>query len=143
MSNMRITFHHTKEWKQIVGGSLILLLSFLFIEMLFHKSLSEQILKTIDIFDILFTTVLAIDLILWYNEAKNKYNFIRRNWIKIIAVFPFMLVFRGIQFLRLEQFVGFAFSGEIIKDILSIERLLKYEKGVKLISKATELISEL
>ena len=88
----------------------------------------------------MLTVVLATDLILWYAEARNKYNFIRRNLVKIVAIFPFMLVFRGLQFLRLQEIFAVAFSSEAIAEILAIEKLLRFEKVVHMIGKATEFV---
>jgi len=143
-----IRFHHTKKWKKIINISIVLILAILILEMLFHSTI-ESINVVINLSDVLWsldiivTLILALDIILWYNEAKNKYNFVRRNIVKIIAVFPFMLVFRGLQILRIEEVFAFAFSGETIKEILTFERVLRFEKGIKIVSKATEFMSDI
>lgn len=141
---MHIRFHHKKRWRLFVDVVLGLLILLLLSEILFHDQIVEIIpTSTIEMLELLFTGILALDLTLWYLEARNKYNFVRRNWIRIIAIFPFVPVFRFAQILRLEQLFAFAFSSEMVMDVLATERLLKFEKGIKAITKASEFIKEI
>lgn len=138
---MKIRFHHTKEWRLFVNIVLVMLVVSLMLELFIPEIIEQYIAsESMEIFDISFTMVLASDLCLWYAEAKDKYNFIRRNWLRIIAVFPFMLTFRAVQVFRLEQTFVAAFSSEIVADLVVAEKLLKFEKGIKFVSKATEVL---
>lgn len=144
---MKIRFHHTNRWRILVNLSLALLLTLLVFEIFFHEATQQPItidpISVIWFIDAVLTGILVVDLVLWYSEAKDKYNFIRRNWIKIAAVFPFMMAFRGLQFLRLQEVLAFAFSGQTITEILAIERLLGFEKGLRFVSKGTEFVREI
>ena len=56
----------------------------------------------IKIIEVTATFILITDLVFWYRKAKSGYDFVTRNWIKIIAVFPFAFFFRALSILRVE-----------------------------------------
>jgi len=52
----------------------------------------ENILLFLEVF--LVTVVLGLDVVFKYRRTQDKKNFFKHHWLEIIAVFPFMVVFR-------------------------------------------------
>lgn len=75
---------------------LILILLILIAEIFFHQY-TEPYQTLIEILDYIIITVFAADLFFKYQRLKNKNEFIKKYWIEIIAIFPFMLFFRTIE----------------------------------------------
>ena len=93
--------HPTQEWKRLVKITLLLFISLSLIGFLFYDHLKpyENLIKIIEV---TATFILITDLVFWYRKAKSGYDFVSRNWIKIIAVFPFAFFFRALSILRVE-----------------------------------------
>ena len=61
---------------------------------IFYAEMAETYSLQIEIIDTSVIGLFAIDLIFKYHRAKSTPRFIRENWIDIVAVIPFYLVFR-------------------------------------------------
>ncbi len=94
--------HPTQEWKRLVKITLLLFVSLTVLELFFHSQL-EPFENFIKIIEVTATIILITDLVFWYRKAKSGYDFVTRNWIKIIAVFPFAFFFRALSILRVES----------------------------------------
>jgi len=52
----------------------------------------EDLILVLEVF--LVTVVLGLDVTFKYRRARDKKNFFKQHWLEVIAVFPFMVVFR-------------------------------------------------
>jgi len=141
---MRPAFQHSNEWRLITKGALVLLLGFVLVEMLMYSFLEEiHLLETIETLEILLSCILIVDLIILYLESRSKYQFLKRNWLKIIAVFPFGLIFRALRILQIEQLIPMFASTGWFSEAIMVERVAQFSKGIKLFGKSTELVRDI
>ncbi len=60
----------------------------------------------IDLFDTGFIILLAADLYFKYQRIRNVPRFLKKYWLQIIAVLPFFLAFRVLEYLELSEFAS-------------------------------------
>jgi len=102
-----------------------------------------HLLETIETLEILLSCILIVDLIILYLESRSKYQFLKRNWLKIIAVFPFGLIFRALRILQIEQLIPMFASTGWFSEAIMVERVAQFSKGIKLFGKSTELVRDI
>lgn len=130
---------------RIIPPVLIVLLAVIVIE-LFFDDIAHQFHLTIQLLDYFIILVFIIDLIFKYRRIKPFRKFLIHSWLDIIAIFPFVLVFR-----IFEGIVGtLTFSGvlrqgqtilhetvelekEVVKTIQTVEKSGKVSRSSKLI----------
>lgn len=137
---MRIPMHHTPEWRRATHHALYLLIAITLIGIFAHSWIEAvSIAILVEAIEVLLTGFLVLDILLWFIEARNKYCFIKRNWIKIAAVLPFAFAFRGLRLLQIEALAPFLVQAEWASGISILERMAVFEKFGRLVMKIVEI----
>ena len=79
----------------LLGVAVILTLELFFVE------LAHDYHTAINYADYLIIGVFAVDLGFKFNRAKTYEGFLKNHWLEIIAITPFFMVFRMVEFLRI------------------------------------------
>ena len=82
---------------RLIPFCLVLLLFIIIIE-LFYKDVAHHYHIWIILGDAIIVTIFVIDLVFKYLRMRNVPLFLRRYWLDILAVFPFYLLFRVVEF---------------------------------------------
>lgn len=137
---MRIPPHHTELWRKATVYSLGILVAVMLAEVFFSSVLDKYIPSLmLEIFEIVLSSFLLLDVLLWFIEARNKYNFVKRNWLKIAAVLPFAIFFRGLRFLEIETLLPVLIQSEAALGFTTaLENVFRFEKGVRFVAKFAE-----
>jgi hypothetical protein len=80
----------------LIPISLLILLIIIVTEIFFHHT-AEEYHHAIIIIDYCIIGVFSADLFFKYMRVRNIKKFVRTNWLDIIAVFPFFLIFRFLE----------------------------------------------
>lgn len=75
----------------------LIVLAFIIIAELFFKEFAEKYHLLLLILDYIVIGLFVIDLIFKYNRIRNFKGFLKECWLDIIAIFPFVLVFRLVE----------------------------------------------
>ncbi len=75
----------------------LIVLAFIIIAELFFKEFAEKYHLLLLILDYAIISFFVIDLIFKYNRIRNFKNFFKECWLDILAIFPFVLVFRLVE----------------------------------------------
>ena len=81
---------------KLIPPSLVAILLILILEIGFHEKIKPYI-TYIEIIDYIIIAIFIADLYFKFHRLKDIKTFIKRHWLEIIAVFPFMLLFRTIE----------------------------------------------
>ena len=80
----------------IIPFSLIVLAGIIIIE-LFYEDIAHHYELILSILDNIIVLLFIIDLVFKYIRIKPFKRFLRKSWLDILAVFPFMLIFRVVE----------------------------------------------
>ncbi|MFH2106621.1 MAG: hypothetical protein ABII22_05125 [Candidatus Micrarchaeota archaeon] len=114
-------FNHTREWKLGVRLALAILIVSALLEIFLHEQM-EGYVRVIFVTELGATVILLTDVILGYQEARNKYKYMKKNWIKIVAAIPFAVFFRGASLMRIQ----YALPGLSFEAMATMEFLPKW-----------------
>ena len=114
-----------------------LILSFFFVDFLYNV---EELVIFLEVF--LITFVLGFDLIFKYRRSTNKGYFFKHHWLEILAVFPFMLIFRLFEEVYLvtrlasteASLVG---TQSVLHDVRGVDQGLKIARDAELSGRAS------
>jgi len=117
---------------KLIPPCLVLLLGIIIID-IFYMDFAHDHYFWILITDSFIVLVFLIDLIFKYIRIKNVPLFLRRYWIDILAVFPFYLLFRGVELI-----LAFMPVSESMKSVqMMLHEGLEIEKeGSKIVKEA-------
>lgn len=123
---------------KVIPYLLIILLFLILVEIFFHKYVIPYEFW-IKLADGIIIGFFALDLVFKYLRVRNIPKFLKKNWLDIIAVFPFFLIFRLFEEFSLLFNIGEKISGAqpLFHEALEIEK-----EGAKIISEG-EKISKL
>lgn len=100
---MKLWMHKAeKAIDEIIPILLLLFLVIIAAEVLFERQVA-QFKNHIDLFDTALIGVLAADLFFKYQRMKSVPRFVAKYWLQIIAVLPFFIMFRMLEYLQLTQ----------------------------------------
>ncbi|MBN2454120.1 hypothetical protein JXB11_01095 [Candidatus Woesearchaeota archaeon] len=117
---MHILLHRLeKRVDEIIPLLLILLLGAIIVEIFFHE-LAEAYGEYIDLLDGIIIIIFSADLCFKYHRVRNIPKFIKKHWLEIIAVFPFFLIFRFMEFFRAPELLQT--GQEILHEGVELER---------------------
>ncbi|MCK4319239.1 hypothetical protein KAW38_01570 [Candidatus Micrarchaeota archaeon] len=132
---MRSKLHHNKIWKVFVSicfWSLILVMG---LEILSHEMNWELLPQmSFDILDFGLGTIVLFDIWLGYKEAADKWKYLRKNIIKIVAVFPLGVFFKFLRFERVVELIP------LLSELPVLEGFFGAEKGVRSLAKLKEIL---
>ncbi|MEM3060339.1 MAG: hypothetical protein QXW70_04340 [Candidatus Anstonellales archaeon] len=97
-----------KHWHNIVLISLIGICSIAIAHLLLHLSHEQMII--LELFDIVFLFILAVDVYYRFKASHDRIKFLRKNWIEIIVLLPigaFSELFRLGELLRFGELIEF------------------------------------
>lgn len=119
---------------KLVIWMILLLFAVLYVEIA-HSDLAEKYNVWITVADSIIVSVFVVDLVFKYIRAKSIPDFLKRNWLDIIAVFPFFFIFRLFEgaydiFFAAERITV---SQNLLHEGIEIE-----EKGAKLVKEVEE-----
>lgn len=136
---MRVTMHHRKDWKFAVSAGLALLIIVITLDLFLYSLVSSFVTHgLLEFLEIVLTSFLFFDILLNLNEAKNKYSFIQRNLLRIIAVFPFALFFRALWLLELEALMSPILLGEWLPGFTNFQKVIKLERSMNFVNRVRE-----
>lgn len=100
---MKLWMHKAeKAIDEIIPVLLLILLAIIAAEVLFEKEVA-QFRNHIDLFDTALIGVLGADLFFKYQRIKSVPKFVAKYWLQIVAVLPFFIVFRMLEYLQLTE----------------------------------------
>ncbi len=109
-----------------IPPSLVAILAVLIAEIFFHHQV-EPYHIFIEIIDYTVISIFAIDLYFKYQRLRQKNTFVKKYWIEIIAIFPFMLFFRTI-----ERFIALELASRELKQAqMALHETVEVSKGAK------------
>jgi hypothetical protein len=137
------TFPH---WRAFINLCLALLISLILLEFIFPEALGHYVgAENLEVIELLLSLVILTDLAISFVKAEDKKTFLKKNFIKIIAVFPWGVAFRGLALLRIEaqfpflaEFLAIESEGMVAQKVAS-----GAGKGIRLFTKITELLDRL
>ena len=141
------TFHKIEVFTdKSILFAIIILMGLLIVELFFHH-VAEEYSLLIEITDSLIILIFSMDLFFKYVRIKPFKTFLKKSWIDIIAIFPFFLIFRLVEFIGQSVLFGEALrqgqsilhetvelEKETSKIIQSVEKTHKLSRTSKLIS---------
>ena len=119
---------------KVVPYALMFIIVHLIMNLFFKETIHryEDLIIFFEFF--LITFVLGFDLIFKYRRSVNKKYFFKHHWLEIIAVFPFMLIFR-----LFEEAYLISRLVPVETSVASTQTVLHEIKGI---SKGTRIITE-
>ncbi|MBU4451343.1 MAG: ion transporter [Nanoarchaeota archaeon] len=113
---------------------------------MFYAEMAEQYAFQIGLIDEIIISLFVIDLLFKYRRAQNFPKFLKKNWIDIIAVMPFYMMFRLVD--------EFILASEVVREsqqTLHIAEGIEKEaataakdiKGAKMITRSERMLREL
>ncbi len=90
-------------WDTLITMSLIVIIYALLAEFFFHPP--EYELELLHNLEIVALSFLFVELAYDFYKAKDKKNFVRREWLLIISFLPFGTIFRLMRFVRASRVV--------------------------------------
>ncbi len=129
-------------WKVFINACLAILLILIMGEFIypdyFHHEIGEE---NLEIIELVFSLILLTDIAVSFVKAADKKTFLKKNMLRIIAVFPWGFVFRGLALLRIEAelpILSELFAAET--EAAAVGRIAG--RGFKFTAKAKELFDE-
>ncbi len=93
----------SKHWKLFINLCLILLILLVLGDFLIPEFMEYELgRELIEIVELFLSLILLMDISISFVKAKDRKTFLKKNFIRIIAVFPWGFVFKGFALLRLE-----------------------------------------
>ena len=89
----------------LVGPALVIAAIIIILEL--TTDIEQWIWMFIEIADFSLITIFVTDLGFKYRRLHNPRMFVRKYWLDILAVMPFMLVLRVMEFLRVTEIIDF------------------------------------
>jgi hypothetical protein len=130
------------HWKAFINICLAIFILLIIAEFVFpdfmHHEVGEE---TIEVAELLLSLILLGDILISLVKAADKKAFLKKNALRIIAVFPWGALFRGFALLRIEAelpLLSELFVAET--EVAAAGRVAG--KGLKLTAKAKELFEE-
>lgn len=100
---MRLWLHKVEKLvDRIIPPLLVVLLLIIIADIFFAEEFAPYHLY-VDYFDAFLISVFAADLAFKFHRVRKVPKFIRMYWIEIIATIPFFLIFRFMEFFRLDE----------------------------------------
>ena len=122
--DLRVKVHHWVD--KLIPPCLIVILIILVLEIFFHD-IAVKYHTAIEMVDYVIILIFATDLYFKYKRLKEKSKFFRKYWLEIIAIFPFMLVFRATEFF----FAAEIASKELKQAQMALHETVEVEKAAK------------
>lgn len=130
------------HWKAFINACLAVLIILIMGEFIypdyFHHEIGEE---KLEIAELVLSLVLLTDIAISFVKASDKKTFLKKNMLRIIAVFPWTALFRGLALLRIEAELPVLtelFAAET--EAAAVGRIAG--RGFKLTAKAKELFEE-
>ncbi|MFP3950033.1 MAG: hypothetical protein ACLFUZ_02995 [Candidatus Micrarchaeia archaeon] len=122
------------HWNLLTNTVLALLILMILGDLVFPELLEEHIGKeNMEVSELVFSLIILTDITISFVKATDKKTFLKKNIIKIIAVFPWGAVFRGLAILRVEAELP------MLAELAAAERTAVAGRGFRLVTKAKEL----
>ncbi len=120
--------NYKKQWNKAVELSMpLLILTVLFDFFLSGIISNPGIHFAIGFIEVVCSTFIFIDLAMGVLRTKNKYSYLKKNFVRIIAVFPFAMLFRVLWVFQLEAIMPAVVFGAWLPNFGSFQKLLKLE----------------
>jgi hypothetical protein len=135
-----------RNWRLFTNLCFTLLLVLILAEVLAPEAVETEIgVDSMMGMEFALSLVVLLDIAISFRKAADKKAFLKKNIIKIIAVFPWGFTFRALSFLRIEAeipLVGKAVALE--SEAVAVERVASGAgKGFRLFAKLQELLESL
>lgn len=125
-----------RHWSLFINSCLGLLILLVLAEMAFYNSIASMGLEgAMEMAELLLSLVLLTDITISLVKAKNRALFLRKNFIRIIAVLPWGVIFRSLSVLRLGELPIFSELAAGEAAVLS--------RGARLAAKTKEIAERL
>jgi len=129
--------HYTKFWKRLVILSIIFMFVTIVLDLFYRPQLEAKgIGMYVDLIDVPITLILLADVGLKFNDAKDKFKFVRHNMVLIFSVLPISIAFMGFRLFRVFPALT---ELPLLAELASFERILKLQHGAKFIEGVKKL----
>ena len=123
-------------WSLFINSCLVFFILLVLVEMFFYESIAAAGLEQpLEIFELLLSLALLSDITISLVKAKDRALFLRKNFIRIIAVLPWGFMFSSLSFLKLNEL-------PIISELAAGEAAI-LTRGARLAAKTKEIVERL
>ncbi|MBI2662136.1 hypothetical protein HYX11_01615 [Candidatus Woesearchaeota archaeon] len=135
---------------KLIPPALVMLLGIIIFELFLHVE-NEMVLFWVHFADYAVITVFVIDLIFLARKAKSTRYFFKNYWLDILAVFPFVLMFKALEFIRALRaaeegvVVGQAIFHETVeagKAAAKAERFTKLGRSIRIMARSARFATK-
>lgn len=132
----------SRLWKLFVNMCLAVLILMVLGDLVAEEYMDEEIGRdAIEIVELFLSLILLTDISISFIKARDRKAFLKKNFIKIIAVFPWGALFRGLALLRIETEIPMIGEALVLEsEALAAQRVAGGAgKGFRLFAKLKEL----
>jgi len=91
------------HWRTFINVCLALLIIMIFGEFLIPEVMEHEIgIDNLAVMELVLSLLVLLDLSISFVKSTDKVTFLKKNALKIIAIFPWGIAFRGLALLRIE-----------------------------------------
>ena len=91
------------HWRTFINVCLALLIIMIFGEFLIPEIMEHEIgIDNLAVMELVLSLLVLLDLSISFVKSTDKVTFLKKNALKIIAIFPWGIAFRGLALLRIE-----------------------------------------
>jgi len=143
----KVEYYNSK----LIPPALIVLVGVIIFELFLHVE-DETVLFWVHLADYAVITVFVIDLIFLARKAKSTKYFFKNYWLDILAVFPFVLMFRVFEFIRALRaaeegvVIGQAIFHETMeagKAVAKAEKFTKLGRSIRIVARSVRLATKI
>lgn len=134
------------HWRTFINLCLALLIVMIFGEFLIPEFMEHEIgIDNLAIMELVLSLLVLMDLSISFVKSADKVTFLKKNAIKIIAVFPWGVAFRGLALLRIEAEIPYlAQIFAVESEAIAAQKIAGGAgKSFRLITKVKELVERL
>ena len=126
------------HWNLFTNAALALLILMIIGDLLLPEMMETYIgRENMEVAELIFSLIILTDITISFVKAADKKTFLKKNIVKIIAVFPWGAFFRGLALLRIEAELP------MLAELAAAERTAVAGRGFRLFTKAKELFERL
>jgi len=134
------------HWRTFINVCLALLIIMIFGEFLIPEIMEHEIgIDNLAVMELVLSLLVLLDLSISFVKSTDKVTFLKKNALKIIAIFPWGIAFRGLALLRIEAEIPYlAQIFAVESEALAAHKMAGGAgKSFRLITKIKELLERI
>lgn len=135
-----------KHWRLFINLSLVLLIVLILSEVFIPETIEAELeMDNLLTLELILSLIILFDIAISFVKATDKIAFLKKNFIKIIAVFPWGFTFRAFALLRIEAEIPILAEALAVEtEAVAAERVAGGAgRGFRIFAKLRELLEGL